>query len=34
MKSSKPISPIPTGLISQIFQNDGLLEGTTAHQVL
>ena len=34
MKSSKPIAPIPFGLIEQLFCNKGPPERTTAHQVL
>ena len=34
MKSSKPIAPIPSGSIEQMFNDKGPPEGTTAHQVL
>ena len=34
MKSSKPISPIPSGSIDQMFKDKGPPEGTAAHQVL
>ena len=34
MKSSKPIAPIPSGSIEQVFNDKGPPEGTTAHQVL
>ena len=32
MKSSKPIAPIPSGSIEQMFRDKGLPEGTAAHQ--
>ena len=34
MKSSKPIAPIPSGSIEQMFCDKGPPEGTAAHQVL
>ena len=34
MKSSKPIAPIPSGSIKQMFRDKGPPEGTAAHQVL
>ena len=34
MKSSKPISPIPSGSIEQMFRDKDAPEGTAAHQVL
>ena len=34
MKSSKPIAPIPSGSIEQMFRDKGPPEGTAAHQVL
>ena len=34
MKSSKPIAPIPSGSIEQMFREKGPPEGTAAHQVL
>ena len=33
MKSSRPIAPIPSGSIEQIFCDKGAPEGTAAHQV-
>mmetsp|Transcript_48987 Transcript_48987/g.49742 ORF Transcript_48987/g.49742 Transcript_48987/m.49742 type:complete len:177 (+) Transcript_48987:844-1374(+) len=34
MKSSRPIAPIPSGSIDQMFRDKGPPEGTAAHQVL
>ena len=34
MRSSKPIAPIPSGSIEQMFRDKGPPEGTAAHQVL
>ena len=34
MKSSKPIAPIPSGFIEQMFCDKGTPKGTIAHQVL
>ena len=34
MKSSRPISHIPSGSIEQMFRDKGAPEGTAAHQVL
>ena len=34
MKSSKPVAPIPSGSINQMFRDKEPPEGTTAHQVL
>ena len=34
MKSSKPIAPIPSGLIEKMFCDKGPPEGTVVHQVL
>ena len=34
MKSSKPIAPIPSGSIEQMFHDKGPPESTVAHQVL
>ena len=34
MKSSRPLSPLPTNCIEQIYAKEGPLEGIVAHRVL
>lgn len=34
MKSSRPLSPLPTDCIEQIYKEEGPIEGTTTHLML